>query len=538
MEDQEVQIATFSSVTGADAEAGRFFMEMTGWNMEQAISAFFDQGGVAALPARSDPVDNGRGKEPVERAVSFVAKAFGGHLQKGLRQLLAARMFTDVTLNVLQENQEPVSVPAHKFVLSMASQEFKLLLWNSSKDMENAMDEEDACEVKEVDVDIGNIPLRIFNYMLDFIYTGTTSFAESDLLLLIELASKYRVVSLREKCGEMLYDDNKDVASLMEIAAKYGCVKLGQLCAQYFARNWTRASKDGTLMRLNPGMWEELLRRDEIEAYEEDIFAAVIRYSQDQIYERADRVLEQLLPLIRFPLLETRFLLEDVGKNPILEILPITHELLHEAFRYKLCPDPHLTQAGRCKPRKGALRWSATQKSGDIVVSDNRMTASYRASSAANRWNTVLAETYVRAPGKHTFYIRVDACNSGWMFIGVATKDWNGWRSSGGAGGRGRVHSATTYIGNVAPSWSIASSAGWGKTDAGGSNVPYGNGFSTGDVVKLVIDSDEKTVSYAVNGLDLGVAFTGLPHELRVGVTLYGPGDRVTIVQGDKKTSD
>ena len=92
---------------------------------------------------------------------------------------------------------------------------------------------------------------------------------------------------------------------------------------------------------------------------------------------RADRVLEQLLPLVRFPLLETRFLLEDVGKNPILEILPITHELLHEAFRshhhhaflllnylfvvpgvnrYKLCPDPHLTQAGRSRPRKGACR--------------------------------------------------------------------------------------------------------------------------------------------------------------------------------------
>ena len=71
-------------------------------------------------------------KEPVERAVSFVATAFGGHLQKGLRQLLAARMFTDVTLNVLQEDQAPVSVPAHKFVLSMASQEFKLLLCASA----------------------------------------------------------------------------------------------------------------------------------------------------------------------------------------------------------------------------------------------------------------------------------------------------------------------------------------------------------------------------------------------------------------------
>jgi hypothetical protein len=32
-------------------------------------------------------------------------------------------------------------------------------------------------------------------------------------------------------------------------------------------------------------------------------------------------------------MLDTRVLLEDVGKNPVLEILPITHELLHEAFR-------------------------------------------------------------------------------------------------------------------------------------------------------------------------------------------------------------
>jgi hypothetical protein len=42
-----------------------------------------------------------------------------------------------------------------------------------------------------------------------------TSFDEPDLLPLIELASKYRVVALREKCGEMLYSNDKDIASLM-----------------------------------------------------------------------------------------------------------------------------------------------------------------------------------------------------------------------------------------------------------------------------------------------------------------------------------
>jgi hypothetical protein len=45
-------------------------------------------------------------------------------------------------------------------------------------------------------------------------------------------------------------------------------------------------TQDGTLLRLSPGMWEELLRCDEIEAYEEDIFASVIHYSQEQSYAR------------------------------------------------------------------------------------------------------------------------------------------------------------------------------------------------------------------------------------------------------------
>jgi hypothetical protein len=39
--DQEAQVATFSAVTGADAEAGLFFMEMSGWNMEVPTTYLF-----------------------------------------------------------------------------------------------------------------------------------------------------------------------------------------------------------------------------------------------------------------------------------------------------------------------------------------------------------------------------------------------------------------------------------------------------------------------------------------------------------------
>lgn len=40
------------------------------------------------------------------------------------------------------------------------------------------------------------------------------------------------------------------------------------------------------MMRLTPDMWREVISRDEIEAEEEEILDAVIRYSQDQSYER------------------------------------------------------------------------------------------------------------------------------------------------------------------------------------------------------------------------------------------------------------
>lgn len=38
---------------------------------------------------------------------------------------------------------------------------------------------------------------------------------ESDILLVLELASKFRIVPLREKCGDLLFNEEKDVASLM-----------------------------------------------------------------------------------------------------------------------------------------------------------------------------------------------------------------------------------------------------------------------------------------------------------------------------------
>lgn len=65
-------------------------------------------------------------------------------------------------------------------------------------------------------------------------------------------------------------------------------------------------------------------------------------------------MLEQLLPFIRFPTLDTRYLLEGVKNIPVLEVVPVAHQLVHEALRYKVLPATSaLDTPSRCKPRKG-----------------------------------------------------------------------------------------------------------------------------------------------------------------------------------------
>lgn len=55
----------------------------------------------------------------------------------------------------------------------------------------------------------------MWNDCLSALILGTAAVSESDVILLLELASKYEVLSLREKCGELLFSEDKDIASLM-----------------------------------------------------------------------------------------------------------------------------------------------------------------------------------------------------------------------------------------------------------------------------------------------------------------------------------
>lgn len=54
--------------------------------------------------------------------------------------------------------------------------------------------------------------------------------------------------------------------------------------------------------------------------------------------------------------------------------------------------------------------------------------------------------------------------------------------------------------------------------------------FNAGDVIRMTADMDKRTVSYAVNGVHCGTAFSDIDEEVAFAVSLYAAGEAVTVI--------
>jgi len=359
---------------------------------------------------------------------------------------------------------------------------------------------------------------EVFKLLLRFMYTGCTAISSEVALPLLDVANQFEVQSLKDKCAEYLFvsEEKKDLGFLLDVAQKYSSKHLEKRCASHIASKFDECLRTDSLMNLGLSTWLELLQNDEIKvADEKEVFNAAIRYAKKQ-GDKKEETLIAMLPYIRFPYMENKFLIEEVEPHPDLKNIPLAHDLIHEAFRYKLYKTDKDAGSLRAKPRRGGGKWSTTRKSSALQLDSSNTVAEHVGTSSSGTWLSVCADAWF-SRGVHTFEVIIDKNKSNWIFIGVAARSWKGY-SDQSAG----------YLGQSADSWSYGSYSGWGKTH-NRSNQAYGAAYTAGDKVVATVDMDKKTLSFAVNGKDLGVCHTGLADEVCPAVTLYKGGDKVTL---------
>lgn len=160
-----------------------------------------------------------------------------------------------------------------------------------------------------------------------------------------------------------------------------------------------------------------------------------------------------------------------------------------------------------------ALEFDSSRCAETMTLSDGSQTAKQH---TAKQWGMVMATTGCPPnTGIHEWAVRLDRCEKGHIFLGVCTRD----------------ASVATYVGGDRQGWGlIGTRALWhNRSKVRGD---YGDGFSTGSVVRVRLNTDSGALSFGVDDNDWGIAFDGLTQHgtLYPAIGLYQRDDQVTIL--------
>ena len=151
----------------------------------------------------------------------------------------------------------------------------------------------------------------------------------------------------------------------------------------------------------------------------------------------------------------------------------------------------------------------------DILLSDDGLTASY---AGDDSWSTLLG-TQPFSSGVTSWEIRIAQSSTAYVFVGVAagTADLN------------------TFLGGCSNGWGfIGEQALYHNREK---VKVYGESFSAGDVIGVILDLNQGTLSFLRNGKLLGTAFDKIYGELFPAVAFYNVGQELEILMDSFNTT-
>jgi len=266
----------------------------------------------------------------------------------------------------------------------------------------------------------------------------------------------------------------------------------------------------------------EILRSDRLNIKEVELFDAVLLWGQNELKNSSlvndkdgmKTVLTEILPFIRFPCMTTQDVATKVSPSNLLEseqILDLFTYLGMKGGNKNAKPGKHLAKFNS-KERKGRrppswFKWDVTKKHAQLTVLQEgsvvqSTTTSYyqpifgdiELSDGVHEWEIELTQFYVNAYSVN---------------IGCTPTSFTNYT----------IAQMIGYSGHI-PGWCFA--CGQGQKYNSGSQTAYGRTCAQGDIIRVRLDMDKKTIEFFINDQSQGVAFTNLHGPVRPAMSLYG----------------
>eukprot|EP01080_Neovahlkampfia_damariscottae_P010858 gene10858-3477_t len=229
--------------------------------------------------------------------------------------------YSDVTFKI-----EGKLISAHKFLLASRSKKFAEIF----------SDGKDTYEVSDVSYEI-------FFDALQFAYTGKIDIDYTNSDKLIVCADKYGIVALKVCCFEFKVKSiDKDSAITTIMSGKnnefeYDATELIDLCFKFIEKHTHEVVKTKTFTHFDEEAVVTICKNGELVIGESDLFDGVLKWGNYMAkFEKKtlEEVLKNILPLIRFPMMERQYLEKTVKPLNL-----VSKDELKEALEFQNNPD-------------------------------------------------------------------------------------------------------------------------------------------------------------------------------------------------------
>ena len=254
---------------------------------------------------------------------------FKNQLLHKLDEHRKANILCDTTLRA--EGQE---FPAHRCILSAASDYFKALFSSELQVKEN----------QDNFVELSEVKSTVLAEVLQFIYTGEVNIGSQNAQDLVMVSDYLIIPSLKTKASQFLEESitASNCLALESFASQYNCESLRVAVVKYKSQNFVAFVKSENYLSLGVEQVKELMCQDDLQiSEEEEVYEAMITWVKHDLLSRED-LLPDLLKCLRLFSMSKHSLRMILDKQELIRNSPICTSILTKGLDFFLFPDQFL----------------------------------------------------------------------------------------------------------------------------------------------------------------------------------------------------
>ncbi|XP_014891877.1 kelch-like protein 11 [Poecilia latipinna] len=293
------------------------------------MAAAAEEGGCGGASA---PLSAGDG-EPEEAEV-FTCPTYCSELSRRQNEQRKAGLFCDLTLVFSSRGASGVegvlTLPAHRTVLSAASQYFELLLGGQFSESRTGR-----VELTEWSSAAGPDPETV-EAVIHFMYTGEVRVTNANVHDVLELADRFLLDQLKSFCAEFLVKklNLSNCVAVHSLAHMYSLNQLALEAAETIRRNFQKVISNDEFYTLPFHLVRDWMLDSEITVdSEQQLFEAIVKWVHQNPEERV-RFFEELFKLVRLKQISPTDLTRVVRKEPLVANRAECQQLVVDALEF------------------------------------------------------------------------------------------------------------------------------------------------------------------------------------------------------------